>query len=195
MSRRLCVLKRIEGFKYHPKCKRTYTIASLFAYDLLVFSYAEVKSIRLIQQHLEEFSVASGLCANYDKSAIYTLDVSDEVQQELSRILKMHVSSLPFRYLGVLLSHKKLTVSKCMPLVESITSKVNHWTCKSLTYVGRVILIKSVLSGMKAYCSRLFILPKKGNMAWITTTKSLRSGGLGIHNFYAWNKDAILKKF
>lgn len=115
LSTRLYGLKITKGFKYHPKCKRKDTIALLFSDDLLIISYVDVKSIRLIQQDLEEFSVAFGLFANCDKSVIYNSSVSDEVQQEQSRILKIYVGSLPFRYLGVPLSHNKLTVAYCIP--------------------------------------------------------------------------------
>lgn len=71
LSRKLCALKRTKGFKFHPKCNRTYTIALLFTDDLLIFNYADTKSIRLIQQYLEEFSATSSLFTNWIIFLIY----------------------------------------------------------------------------------------------------------------------------
>lgn len=73
----------------------------------------------------------------------------------------MLVGALPFKYLGVPLLHKKLTISYCFPFVENISKRVLHWSCKLLPYASRVILIKSVLASMKGYWFQLFLLQKK----------------------------------
>lgn len=89
--------------------------------------------------------------ANYDKLALYVACMDASIGLELSNLLNMTLGELPFNYLGVPLSHQILTVKQCMPLVDSIIKRVNHWTCKSLTYDGRLILIKSVLDEMQSY--------------------------------------------
>lgn len=40
---------RDSEFKFHPKCKRTSTIALLFVDDLLIFSYGNVQLVTLLK--------------------------------------------------------------------------------------------------------------------------------------------------
>lgn len=68
---------------------------------------------------------------------------------------------LPFRYLGVPMSSKKLTVGQCIPLVEKTTTKIRYWSAKLLSYVGRIQLIKSVIFGVQTYWAQIFLLPKE----------------------------------
>lgn len=93
------------------------------------------------------------MSVNPDKSAIYFGGLSEEHYLTLANSLGMPIGELPFRYLGVLLSHKKLTITQCMPLVDKISKQVKHWACRSLTYAARVVLIKSVLSSLKGFWS------------------------------------------
>jgi hypothetical protein len=46
-----------------------------------------------------------------------------------------------------------------MPLVERITARIQLWTSSSLTYAGRLQLIKSVLFSIQVYWASIFILP------------------------------------
>lgn len=41
---------------------------------------------------------------------------------------------LPFRYFGVPLSSKKLTVMQCQPLIKRVLARIDSWTSKLLTY-------------------------------------------------------------
>jgi hypothetical protein len=63
--------------------------------------------------------------------------------------------------LGVPLSSKKLTVMQCQPLVKKIISRIENWSFKLLSYVGRLQPIKSVLFGVQTYWSQVFSLPQK----------------------------------
>lgn len=81
-------------------------------------------SLKAVKHQIPEFSQASGLIANLEKSTIYTACIDENVQGDIEGILGMHLNKLPFRYFGVPLSHKKLTVSQYMPLVDSITKRV-----------------------------------------------------------------------
>lgn len=45
------------------------------------------------------------------KSALYTSGVSEDVQELIVKKLGMPLETLPFKYLGVPLSHRKLTIA------------------------------------------------------------------------------------
>lgn len=64
--------------------------------------------------------------ANLDKSAIYIVGMEERAQEEVAGVIGIPIGELPFRYLGVPLSHKKLTIAQCMPLIEKITSRISH---------------------------------------------------------------------
>lgn len=55
------------------------------------------------------------LYANYEKIATYTSGLSHEDATQISEIVEMPLLVFPFRYLGILLSYKILSVSQCIP--------------------------------------------------------------------------------
>ncbi|XP_021766230.1 uncharacterized protein LOC110730713 [Chenopodium quinoa] len=104
---------------------------------------------------------SSSLSTNLDKSEVYFGGVPVDIQTKLSDLLEVSQGSIPFKYLGVPFSSKKLTISQCKPLVEKVTARIQGWMAKHLSYSGRLQLIKSVLFGIQTYWAQIFILPKK----------------------------------
>ena len=68
-----------------------------------------------------------------------------DTEGPLSHILGFREGELPMKYLGVPLISSRLKVVYCKGLVDRLTSKVRHWTCRTLSYAGQVQLINSVL--------------------------------------------------
>ena len=60
-----------KDFKFHPQCKQLQITHLSFADDLLLFSAADLPSIRIIQLALEKFREISGLALNPNKSEIF----------------------------------------------------------------------------------------------------------------------------
>ncbi|KAL2235741.1 UNVERIFIED_CONTAM: hypothetical protein Sindi_1306300 [Sesamum indicum] len=65
------------------------------------------------------------------------------------------------RYLGLPLISSKLSISDCQPLISKIDARITGWEGISLSYTGRVQIIKTVLSTLSLYWASAFILPKK----------------------------------
>lgn len=59
--------------------------------------------------------------ANLDKSFINVAGMEKYMASNIVDILGIPIGDMPFRYLGVPLSHKKLIVSKCLPLVDKVS--------------------------------------------------------------------------
>ena len=106
-----------------------------------------------------DFSQASGLQANLNKSSIYCGGLQREVRHQIVQQLGYTIEELSFKYLGVPLSSKKLTTIQWYPLIDKIMTRINSWTTKKLSYAGRAQLAKSVLFGVQAYWAQLFIIP------------------------------------
>jgi hypothetical protein len=200
---------------------------SMFNFDLIrdtiainenLFLRGDVGSITQLLEAFNMFSAASGLRANQDKSSIYFGGVVDSVQETILTKFRLTKGELPFKYLGVPLSSKKLTVMQCQPLVNKIISRIGNWSSKSLSYAGRLQLIKSVLFGVQTYWSQVFALPqkvlkliqtacrvflwtsksgisKRALIAWehICLPKSV--GEWNVINLKCWNQAALSKHF
>lgn len=82
---------------------------------------------------------------------MYFGGVKQEDKDNILRHLGFVHGTLPFKYLGVPLSTKKLTLLQWQPLIEKITAKITSWTAKKLSYAGRTQLVKLVLFGIQAY--------------------------------------------
>ncbi|WMV40911.1 hypothetical protein MTR67_034296 [Solanum verrucosum] len=58
---------------------------------------------------------------------------------------------MPYQYLGVPLSSKKLVIQQCMHIIEKMIARIKNWTTKFPSYSGRLHLIESVLFEMQTY--------------------------------------------
>lgn len=124
LNRCLMSVKEVEGFGFHPKCKRTNTIALLFVDDVLIFYKGGISLVNLIKEQLESFERTSGLVVNLEKCVTYMKGVDADQKKAIREILGMPLGTLTFKYLGVPISHKKLTYSQCLPLIEKIYSRI-----------------------------------------------------------------------
>ena len=126
------------------------------------------------------------------------------------------LGSMPFRYLGVPLSSKRLSAAECEHLAAKITSKVRSWQARNLSYAARLQLVSSVLINITNFWCQIFVLPKKvlkqanvicraylwhgkddsnvpGNMNRVRVCTPKKEDGLGIKNLKVWNLVAVGK--
>lgn len=122
----------------------------------------------------------------------------------------MVCGELPIRYFGVPLNSKKLNLVNCEPLLHQIKKRLSYWTLKSLSFSGRLLLIKTVISDITTFRCYAFILPKayikrinslysvflwkddiKSNniakVAWEKCVLTKKQSGLGIKDLQTWN--------
>lgn len=151
LIRLLKILGQNPDFNFHPRCQKLNIIQLSFADDLLLFCRGDVVSATLLNNCFQEFSAASGLIANQSKSSIYFGGVNESTQQLILQQLGFTTGQLPFRYLGVPLSTKKLPVAQCQPLIDKMVGRITNWTTKFLSYAGRLQLIHSVLVGIQNF--------------------------------------------
>ncbi|XP_070035221.1 uncharacterized protein [Nicotiana tomentosiformis] len=142
LSRSLKTMKDNKQFKFHPKYARVNLVQLGFADDLLLFCRGDMRSFKILHQHFQMFSAASSLIANPNKICIYFGSVSNLLQQQIMDILGYTKGELPFRYLGVPLRTKRLSVIQCEPLIERMLNMIQSWTTKFLSYAGRAVLVK-----------------------------------------------------
>lgn len=164
-------LKIIDGLRYHPRYAKIGLIYLGFVDDLLLFCKGDVTLVALLQSNFQFFSTASSLKDNIQKNIVYFGGVPppipfvyfggvpSPIPLQIFDLLGYSKRELPFRYLGVSLSTKRLDVVQCEPLIEKILGRVNCWTSRFLSYAGRPTLVKSSLFSIQTFWAQIFILP------------------------------------
>ncbi|KAL6552332.1 hypothetical protein OROHE_007696 [Orobanche hederae] len=215
LSRMIHTLKDDARFKFHPKCAKLNITHLVFADDLLFFSNGTPEAVYTLLDLFEQFSSSSGLTANKQKSEIYFSGVNLARRSEILERAGLQEGTLPFRYLGIPLNAKRLSIVQYQPLLEKMVSKVHHWTAKLLSYGGRLQLIQSVLFSIQFYWSHIFPFPKKvmkaveaicrkflwagdieskkSSVAWEDVCRPRGEGGLNLIHLSSWNRACLLK--
>jgi len=76
-----------------------------------MYCRADLISVRLLNEAFMKLSRDSRIQANAEKNSLYIAGVADHIKQELLKELGYTEGTMPFRYLGVPLASKKLSVN------------------------------------------------------------------------------------
>nr|GEX12375.1 hypothetical protein [Tanacetum cinerariifolium] len=169
---------------------------------------------------LEEFNNVLCLVPSISKSAAFFCNVPNALKATILNSMPFAEGSLPVRYLGVPLICLILLYRDCKTLMEKLKSRINDWRNKFLSIVGRLQLVRSVLSFMHIYWASVFILPphiiydleqlmrsflwcqgklKKGKakVAWESVRKPKLEGGMEAVNTacYTQNRSLIRLRY
>ncbi|KAL0295882.1 UNVERIFIED_CONTAM: Retrovirus-related Pol polyprotein from type-2 retrotransposable element R2DM, partial [Sesamum calycinum] len=180
------------NFQFHWKCKEHRILSLCFADDVLLFCKAHIPSVQII----------------ISKSG-------QNEKQQILNLLGFQEGSLPVKYLGVPLTSSRLTLADCSPLIHKVDCRLSGWSHLNLSFAGRALLIKSVLSTLHNYWASVFILPKgiikllesklrkflwqgstgKGyaKVAWDLICKPKEEGGLDFRSIETVNRALMLK--
>ncbi|KAL2225249.1 UNVERIFIED_CONTAM: Retrovirus-related Pol polyprotein from type-2 retrotransposable element R2DM, partial [Sesamum indicum] len=194
-----------SDFNFHPKCEKLKITHLLFADDLMLFSRGDLPSIHILMECLQEFRDTSGLTINTSKSSIFTAGIQYEELDGILARTGFARGEMPVRYLGIPLAAQRLTVTNYSPLVDHIADCISKWTGKSLSYAGRLELIRSVIQGVECFWLQVFPLPaaviekihrlcrnflwnsRRTPVAWEEICHPKEEGGLGIRHIQSWN--------
>ena len=170
--------------------KRILAWSSISTYevdDILVFTDGTVSSLQGVMEVMGRFAGMSGLHINVVKSSIFASGRGTHDLCEEATKLGIRVGSLPIRYLGLPLTTKGLTKKDYEPLIDKIRNRMLSWTNKSLSFAGRLQLIKSVIFGIINFWSQAFILP----MGCLDEIESLCSGSFWSGSPYQTHKAKV----
>lgn len=117
LSRLLSRLDADNRFSYHLHCKEIKLKHLSFADDLMFFSKADEYSPMAMMKLFEEFSAASGLQINNEKSHVFIAGISSEAKSRIVKELGFKEGRLPMRYLGVPLIATRLSIKDCSPIL------------------------------------------------------------------------------
>ena len=207
---------RTSHLSYHHRCQKTKLTHLSFADDLLIFIDGSLESVQRVLQILHDFELRSGLAVSLQKYSFFASGLSEEENYAIQASTGMHCGILPMRYLGVPLYTKKLNLVNCEALMQQIKVWFSSWSAKSLSFAGRLLLIKIVIAGVSTFWCSSFILPKacinrinslcglflwngkseghqSAKVSWEKVTLTKAQGGLGVKDLHSWNLACILK--
>ncbi|KAL2249650.1 UNVERIFIED_CONTAM: Retrovirus-related Pol polyprotein from type-2 retrotransposable element R2DM [Sesamum indicum] len=192
-------------FNFHPKCEKLKITHLFFADDLMLFSRGDLPSIHVLMECLQEFRDTSGLTVNTSKSSIFTAGIQDEELDGILARTEFARGEMRVRYLGIPLAAQRLSVTNYSPLVDQIANCISKWTGKSLSYAGRLELIRLVIQGVECFWLQVFPLPaaviekihrlcrnflwnsRRAPVAWEEICHPKEEGGLEIRHIQSWN--------
>lgn len=160
LSRILRVVGERNDFKYHPRCRGLSLTHLCFADDIILCCKGELKSVKLLMKGFYLFSKRPRLYASPQKTAIYCCGVEENVVQDILRVTGFSKGLLPFRYLGLPICSKKISIAECEHLVEKMSARIKIWSSKHLSFSRRLQLVNSVLLSIQVYCGPVMVLPK-----------------------------------
>ncbi|XP_020266328.1 uncharacterized protein LOC109841800 [Asparagus officinalis] len=197
----------IQNFKTQQELQVSHI---LFADDMLVFCRANRSSFEGINNLLEAMALNTGLCINRKKSKLFFSKGCNYIGV-LSSIVGISIGNLPMKYLGLPLSAKYPKAKDFLPLIDKIRYKIEGWMTHSLSFAGRLELVKAVLFSTSAYWYFVYKFPisivqnlesifanflwngKLHAISWKEVCRPKQEGGFGLRQLSDIGQAAALK--
>lgn len=130
-----------------------------FADDTIFFVEADNNNLIALRRILRIFRICTGMKVNFSKSQVFGVNVDNDCLKAASATLGCKIGSWPCNYLGFPIGGKNSTKSIWVPVVNKIKKHLTSWKKNSLSQVGRLTLIKSVINLIPTYFLSLFCMP------------------------------------
>ena len=115
-----------------------------------------MRTIRVVLLLLEEMS---GLKVNFNKSMLTGVNIPPTWLSEAASVLNCRTGTIPFLYLGMPIGGDGRKLSFWKPVVDRIIARLSTWNNKFLSFGGRLVPLKSVLSSLPVYFLSFFKAP------------------------------------
>ncbi|XP_010412410.1 PREDICTED: uncharacterized protein LOC104698699 [Camelina sativa] len=121
---------------HHPSAVTPQVSHLAFADDIMVFFDGSYNSLENIIKVLRDFCEISSLHTNMGKTDLFIAGVNQPETERIAYIC-FKLGSLPIRYLGLPLMHRKLRIAEYKPLIDKISANFTNWSTRALSYAGR----------------------------------------------------------
>jgi len=131
----------------------------LYADDIFVFCKANKRFLSSLMKFLHSYGLASGQWINTSKSHFFTVDASPSFLSKIKDVLGCSRGNISFNYLGVPIFVGSPKAMFLQPLADKVISKLVSWKEKSLSMIGRIKLVNSVIFGSLSYNFQVYRWP------------------------------------
>ncbi|XP_071689004.1 uncharacterized protein [Rutidosis leptorrhynchoides] len=101
----------------------------------------------------------SGVEVNYHKSNLFGVGVDKGEVESMANSFGFNVGSLPFIYLGLPVGANMKKLDSWKPVINKFEKRLSDWRARSVSFGGRLTLVKSVLNSLPLYYFSLFRAP------------------------------------
>ncbi|GAU25874.1 hypothetical protein TSUD_164150 [Trifolium subterraneum] len=130
-----------------------------FADDTLLMGTKSWVNVRALRAVLVLFETMSGLKVNFNKSMLVGVNIPDSWLGEAASALGCRVGNIPFLYLGLPIGGDPRRLSFWEPVLTSLKNHLSGWKSRFLSFGGRLVLLKSVLTSLPVYALSFFKAP------------------------------------
>jgi hypothetical protein len=130
---------------------RNWTEISLYTDDVVLFMHPVRSDLETVKQVLKFFGEASRLVTNLAKSSITLICCDDQEVLACQETLSCNLVQFPCKYLGLLLSIRKLSKRDLLPLVEKVSDRLPGGKATLKHPINRATLVKYVLLSIPVY--------------------------------------------
>jgi len=130
-----------------------------FADDTLLIGTKSWANVRALRAVLTLFAEMSGLKVNFNKSMLVGLNIEQSWLIEAASILNCKVGKVPFLYLGLPIGGDPRRLAFWDPVLKSIKSRLSGCQSRFLSFGGRLVLLKYVLTSLPVYALSFFKAP------------------------------------
>jgi hypothetical protein len=191
---------------------------SLYADDAALFINPSQQELQVTNHILQIFADVSGLKTNLAKTQCYPIQCQ-EINLDFIALSGHEASSFPCIYLGLPMHIRNPSKMGMQPLLQKVGDRLLGWKRKFMSYPGRELLVKTVLSSIPTHFLTVFKLGKwilkgidhfrrsflwkgadpnriKGGQClvnWQTYTMPRKWGGLGIKDLEKFGRALRLR--
>ncbi|XP_030942085.1 uncharacterized protein LOC115967152 [Quercus lobata] len=123
-----------------------------FTNDLILFAKVDKDSCEAISKVLNEFCEESGQKVSMDKSRVYfSPNVQAEIRSVTCARLGIQAMDNIGNYLGFSINQKGVARNMLNFIAKRVMSKLSRWKARFLSFTGRSVLVKSVMSSIPNY--------------------------------------------
>jgi len=133
----------------------------LYADDIMIFFIGTKRNIRCLLNIFLAYSNVSGQLVNHPKSRFFTGAMTNACVQMLAAMLGFCAGSIPFIYLGCPIFKGKPKASHFISITDKIKAKLATWKGVTLSIMGRIQLVKSIIHGMLVYSFNVYMWPRR----------------------------------
>ena len=118
--------------------------------DVVLFGYGSLKEWDAYKDILDIFCSTLGMCISVEKSSFPYNNLQVAVNRTILPY-KVEAISTGFKYLGFWLKPFVYGAKDWRWIVKSFENRISHWTYRLLSLGCRLIIIRSVLTGIPVY--------------------------------------------
>ncbi|CAJ2663648.1 unnamed protein product [Trifolium pratense] len=154
-----------------------------FADDTLLLGVKSWANVRALRAVLVLFETMSGLEVNFNKSMLVGVNISDSWLGEAASVLCCKVGKIPLLYLGLQIGGDLRRLSFWDPVLHRIKNRLSGWKSRFLSFGGRLVLLRSVLTSLPVYALSFFKAPSG---EWRFGVRRLREFNQALLGKWCW---------